>query len=166
MVKLDFTPDSDWLEKHQNDNFQAATAVQLSTSIFPGDQLFEVSGADFSIVGYKIALLEFARGLLQAIERAATSGYGETHPLDVYERIKFHRDGDDVVVKSDFADAAARCPLSELKAKIRRNASALLKYFLDARPEARENGELYRWYGAADLGEGNLFADAAKGNED
>ncbi len=125
-----------------------------------------VGGIDFSLIGYKIALLGFAKGLFAAASRAASPvGYGETHPLDLDEHLRFHRHGDEVTFEADFADQIAQCPVHELVTATRENCLAILRFFLEIHAEARESSQLFTWFQIEGLGADELFAEVAKSRQ-
>lgn len=163
MVELSFAADRGWLAAHRTVDLRTVTTVDLKREILPGDQIFEVSGVNFSVIGQRIPLLEFALGLYMAVRSAASYlAYGETHPLDLDQNFRFRREGDIVTVAADVTDAAANCTVAELQDAVRRNCAEVLKFLLSVHPEARASGELYRWYAAAELGLGHFFASEAK----
>jgi hypothetical protein len=158
MVTLEFKADPIWLERQRAADLSNVSDIALKTSVLPGDQILQVSGVDFSLIGYRIPLLEFAHGLFLAVRRAASSvSFGETHPLDLEEHFRFFRKGEEITISADVTDKIARCPLHELDTAVRRNCVAMLQFLFDVHPEARRSGQLYKWFNAKELGAEGLF---------
>ncbi len=163
MVRIAFKPNQVWLESHRNSDFRDVSSVMVKTSVLPGDQIMKIADVDLSLIGYNIALLEFAKGLFLAVRKAASAiGYGETHPLDADEHFRFRRHGEDLTVETDFSHKTARCSVRELEAAARNNCFAVLEFFLAIHPEACESHQLYKFFDIEELGADRLFAEAAK----
>jgi hypothetical protein len=163
MVRIAFKPNQVWLESHRHIDFRDVSSVMVKTSVLPGDQIMKIAGVDLSLIGYNIALLEFAKGLFLAVRKAASAiGYAETHPLDADEHFRFRRHGEDLTVEADFSHEIARCSVRELEAAVRNNCIAVLEFFLTIHPEARRSQQLYNFFDIDELGADKLFADTAK----
>jgi hypothetical protein len=167
-VTLAFSVDGDWVDANARTDLSRVDGVALSTSILPGDQYIHIANTDFSVIGYKIALLEFARGLYLAVNRTMSPlASAQTHPLDAYEcLLSFSRNDNLITVKAELTDAIAQCPAQELVAGIRQNYVDVLNTLLSLHPEARHSSALYKWCFADELGVHSLFSGVAKREAD
>jgi hypothetical protein len=162
-VELSFSVDRDWIDANVQTDMSRVNGVALSTSVLPGDMYIHIANVDFSVIEYKIGLLEYARGLYMAVNRTLSYlASGECHPLDALEcLLRFRRYDDLISVQSDLTNAVAQCPASELAAAVRQNYIDVLNVLFSLHPEVRHSADLYKWSFADELGVRALFSEAA-----
>jgi hypothetical protein len=150
MIELSYSLSSSWNERASGVDWARADETTLRYKVFLGDQLFIVNGVDFSAKWGWVPLLDFAACLVKITEELENG-----HSEQVFEftesdaQLQFNRQGDSVLITSNYSNGRATVQMSELKAAANSYAERVLSDAMSLHQGLRANPSVTRWYPCA-----------------
>jgi hypothetical protein len=149
VIELSYSFASSWNERAAGFSWSSADETTLRFKAFLGDQIFIANGVDFSARWGWVPLMDFAACLVRIINRLET---GE--PELVFEftesdaQLQFNRQGNNVLITSNYCNGKAAVELGELRAAAILHADRVLNEAINSHPALKANSSLMSWYPA------------------
>ena len=147
MICLSYQFSPEWNAKIDQLNLAQADEVTLRYKAFLGDQIFVVDEADFSARWEWVPLLDFAACLYAIVEKL--KGGEKALVFEFTEsdaQIQFNKQGDKVLITSNYRNAKSTVLLGELNAAVYSYTKQILQDAMDFSPELKANNSLRTWY--------------------
>jgi len=149
VINLSYSLSGSWNERAEAVDWKTADETTLRYEAFLGDQILIVNGVDFSAKWGWVPLMDFAACLVRIV-KGLEAGESEL----VFEftesdaQLQFNRQGNNVLITSNYNNGKATVRLDELKKAANLHAERVLNEAMNSYPALKANRSLMDWYPA------------------